>query len=107
MGKLFVVIFEAQKEQVERWCWGPGCGHGILGGVDLFGQATGVPCRQEACPYLDRELSESEGKVDGDDVYLRKLRDVTDADREQFTAAAKKFGEGVRVTTGRRKRHAG
>jgi hypothetical protein len=80
-GKLFVVSFELQQEQVKAWCLGKGCGKGIMGAIDIGVYGSGIPCRQADCPYLDREMDQPMGIVagpcsTGGPVYLRKLRDL-------------------------------
>ena len=74
--KLWVVPFSIQQEQISAWCWGKGCGKGLIGVIDL-GMYTAVPCREAECPYLDREMDEPMGEdSDGVPVYLRKLREM-------------------------------
>jgi hypothetical protein len=78
MKKLFVVPFPIQKREIDALCWGSGCGLGIIGAIDL-GVCTGVPCRVQSCPHVDREMDKAMGEVNGEPVYLRKLKAVTDA----------------------------
>ena len=80
-GKLFVVPFELQQDQIKAWCWGKACGKGLIWAVDLGNYGSGIPCRVAECPYLDREMDEPIGIVagpcsTGEPVYLRKLRDL-------------------------------
>lgn len=72
---IYLILFPHQKAQIEAWCWGPGCGKGIVSAVDIGPSAT-VVCREESCPYLDRQMDEPLGDLDGEPCYLRKLKEV-------------------------------
>jgi hypothetical protein len=73
--KLFAVLFPVQQRQIEAWCWGDGCGHGVCGAIDL-GMSAAIPCNQITCPHVDREMTEPCGEVQGRPVFLRKLREM-------------------------------
>ena len=73
--KIFAVLFPAQKKQIEEYCWGPKCGKGIVGTIDLDISAA-VACRHGDCPILDKQMDEPMGTVGDQMVYLRKLTDV-------------------------------
>jgi len=72
---LYAIIFEAQKEQITKWCWGPGCGKAVVGAVDL-GIASAIVCRHDECPHLDKQMDEPMCEVQGEPVTLRKLKEV-------------------------------
>ncbi len=73
---LWAVPFPIQEEQIGAWCWGQGCGKGHIGAVDL-GPATAVVCSEPTCPFVDRQMDEPLGEVEGGrPVFLRKLREV-------------------------------
>lgn len=74
--KLYVIPIQPHEHagiNVADICWGS-CGRGIVGGVDIGG-ASCIPCRTEAaeCPHFEREV-DSETDLDGDRLFLRKLR---------------------------------
>jgi len=85
MARIYAVpIVPGHDEWVTTLCWGS-CGKGICGAFDLGSvgvPASAIPCREEQCPYLDRESDESIGTVDGDYVYLRKLKKPEDKRRD-------------------------
>jgi len=66
---LYVVPFEPQKEQIDKWCYGS-CGKAIVGMIDL-GVCHGVTCRNVDCPHVEKEESDS-----ADPIILRKLKPV-------------------------------
>ena len=75
MSKLYAIVFEMQKDQIGKWCWGS-CGYGIVGALD-FGHFTAIGCKQEYCPHLDKQSEEPFVEMDsGAIVYLRKLKDL-------------------------------
>ena len=71
--KTFAVLFPYQKAQIERLCWGDGCGKGHMGALDL-GESMAVRCDEVECPYEDRHTDEPVGEVHGLDVHLRVLK---------------------------------
>ena len=76
MSKLYLVPLTIQ-EFAGGICWGS-CGLGQIGavGIDVGGGLTVecIPCREDECPYLDRQTDEPVGEVQGDPAYLRKLK---------------------------------
>lgn len=74
---LYAILVPVQQAQVEAWCWGNGCGKGLVGGIDL-GVCAAIPCDQDVCPHVDRQMEEPWGEVDGRQVYLRKLKPLHD-----------------------------
>jgi len=79
--RLYLVHFELQRAQINAWCWGKGCGKGIVGAIDLGPNGSAIPCREPNCPHLDRQMVEPMGTLSGvsqgEPVYLRKLLPVT------------------------------
>lgn len=76
---IYGVVLEFQKDEIEALCFGK-CGKILFGGMDLpmpsWGVGAGVsllPCREEHCPYQDGDAL-AVGDVDGEEVYVRKLR---------------------------------
>lgn len=71
-----VIGIPSQKAIIDAHCFGD-CGRIILGGVD-GGDDVGalLVCRTPAaeCPHLDREMDEPMGDVQGDPIFLRKLK---------------------------------
>lgn len=76
MKPLYGILFPHQKAQIEAWCWGS-CGAGQCGAIDI-GPAHVIVCREPAkdCPHLDKEMDEPMAEFMGEDLFLRKLKDV-------------------------------
>jgi len=68
------VMIPEQEQIITKHCFGD-CGKIIIGGVEIEGVAFAV-CRTSDCPYLDRQMDEPMGDVDGSPVYVRKLKEV-------------------------------
>ena len=75
-GKIYCILFPIQQKQIGEWCWGS-CGNGLIGALDLGEGITAIGCHEDECPHLDRQMDEPFGSLDGRDVILRKLKDVT------------------------------
>ena len=75
MSKLFAVVLGLQRPEIEQYCFHD-CGKIIVGGLDDKQLGSLLPCRQETCPFLDKEMAEPFGEVDGETVYLRKLKGI-------------------------------
>jgi len=71
--KLYLIPFEAQKAQIDVWCFGS-CGRILFGAIDL-GLCTGVPCRTDHCPHVDRDIDTGIER-DGEWIVIRKLLPV-------------------------------
>ena len=71
-----VVGIKSQKAIIDAHCFGD-CGRIILGGVD-GGDDLGLllVCRTPAaeCPHMDREMDKPIRDVQGDPIFLRKLK---------------------------------
>lgn len=77
MGKLYGVVLRLQEPEITANCYGKGCGRGIF--AALFDDDLGalVPCAQEECPHLDKQMDEPLWKDgQGRDVYLRRLKSL-------------------------------
>jgi hypothetical protein len=72
MNKMFVTVWGLQKDEIMVHCFGS-CGKVI---VDLLmdEQLGGLShCFEVNCPFVEKEMSEPFGDVDGIKAYLRKL----------------------------------
>ena len=77
MGKLYGVVLRLQEPEITANCYGNGCGRGIF--AALFDDDLGalVPCAQEECPHLEKQMDEPLWKDgEGRDVYLRRLKSL-------------------------------
>jgi hypothetical protein len=80
MIRLYVIPVEAHDlvgVKVGAICWGE-CGKGLVGGIGLGrGDGSAIPCAEEVCPYLDRQMSEPMGTVEWNGreyaMVLRKI----------------------------------
>ncbi len=71
-----VYLLPAQKKIIDDHCFGT-CKKIIFGAVNCEGIGTLMVCRTPAteCPQLDKEMDEPIGEVDGDPVFVRKLKE--------------------------------
>ena len=69
-----VLDLPKQREQIEKHCFGD-CGKIIIGSVVDAELGELAMCNQEDCPYLDKQMEEAIGEVDGVKIYLRKLKE--------------------------------
>jgi len=76
MSAIYAISFEAQQQQISDWCWSHRCGNGNMG-MSNFGGFYMITCDQAECPRLDKQMDVPMGELDGDPVYLRKLREAT------------------------------
>lgn len=67
--------FPKQRAFAEKHCFGD-CGHAIIGSIHNPEIGEILPCRQEVCPYLDSQMEVSCGEVNGEPLFLRKLKEV-------------------------------
>lgn len=74
MRKIYGVIFSLDQSAAKEWCYGK-CDKVLIGIMNLDGHPI-IPCQAEAseCPAFESETNEPIGEVDGDLVYIRKLR---------------------------------
>ena len=69
-----VIGIPEQRKQIAMHCFGD-CGRIIVGaGYDPAIGEIGI-CRYDDCPYLDKQMSEPIGDIDGESLYLRKLKE--------------------------------
>lgn len=76
---MFCLIVQAQKAEVEKYCF-KDCGKILIGS----GYAKGVGelglCNEDVCPYMEKQMDESLWEIDTEGqkekLYLRKLRGV-------------------------------
>lgn len=76
MARIYAVPVDPQPF-VSKLCWGS-CGRGHVGAI-MIGVMGCIPCGEEQCPHLDREMELPGADVDGSPVWLRRLLDPTDA----------------------------
>lgn len=71
--KLYIVCQSLQADEIKRYCFND-CGKIQIGGID-FNDLAWWPCREENCPYLDRQTSVGEVLFDWgkEELILRKL----------------------------------
>jgi len=70
--KAYATVWMAQAVEINKYCFGE-CGKANISLVmdeQLGGLST---CNVEKCPFLDKQIDEPVGEVEGDNVYLRKL----------------------------------
>jgi hypothetical protein len=74
---IFAIVFPIQEAQIAAWCWGS-CGKGLVGMIEL-GPYVAIGCREEVCPHVEKQATESCGTLEREDepVFLRKLLPVT------------------------------
>ncbi len=72
--KCFVTVWGLQKAEIEHYCFTK-CGKALFSIVmdEQFGGLS--PCNEVNCPYLEKEMDEPFGEMQGDLVYLRKLKE--------------------------------
>jgi hypothetical protein len=71
--KMFVTVWGLQKAEIEAHCFGS-CKKVIFGLLmdEQFGALS--HCFEVNCPFVEKEMSEPFGEVDGVNAYLRKLQ---------------------------------
>ena len=70
-----VFLLPDQQKIIDDHCFGT-CGKIIVGGIHCDGIGLLMVCRIPAkdCPQLDKEMDEPVGDVNGDPVFIRKLK---------------------------------
>ena len=70
-----VFLLPDQQKIIDDHCFGT-CKKIIVGGVHCEGIGSLMVCRTSAkeCPQFDKELDEPVGDVNGDPVFIRKLK---------------------------------
>ena len=70
-----VIGIPEQKEIISKHCFGT-CGKIICGAImsDSCGELAVCRTPKEQCPCLDKQMDESIGEVQGEPIYLRKLK---------------------------------
>jgi hypothetical protein len=70
-----VFLMPDQKKIIDGHCFGT-CKKIIVGGIHCEGIGPLMVCRTPSkdCPQFDKEMDESIGEVDGDPVFIRKLK---------------------------------
>ena len=75
MEKMFVTVWGLQEAEIKRYCFDE-CGK-VMFGLIMDDQYGGLShCFESNCPFLDKEMSEPFGEVQGCAAYLRKLQDL-------------------------------
>ncbi len=80
-SKIYALLFDhpTQKGAIDKYCFRE-CGKIIVGAItdEQFGAM--MVCRTDAdkCPCLEKEMDEPFGDVNGENVYLRKLKHITE-----------------------------
>jgi len=74
MSKVFGVVLRLQEPEITARCYGKECGRGIFAAMFTPELGALVPCLQEECPFLEKQMDEPLW-IDGEgrDVYLRRL----------------------------------
>lgn len=75
IDKMFVTIIGLQKAEIEQHCFGS-CKKTIFGMImdEEYGGLS--HCFEANCPFLDKEMDEPFGEVNGTNAYLRKLQPI-------------------------------
>jgi hypothetical protein len=74
--KMFVTVWGLQRPEIEAHCFGS-CKK-VIFGLLMDEQIGGLSsCYEAACPFVEKEMPEPFGKVNGVDAYLRKLVPAT------------------------------
>ena len=68
---MYGVSYDTHRKQISKWCWGE-CGHGVIGVISINNLMM-IPCREEVCPHLDKQMADPVADYDGEPIYLRKL----------------------------------
>jgi len=75
MDKIFVTVWELQKAEINHYCF-DNCKK-VIFGLIMDEQLGGLShCYESHCPFLDREMDEPFGEVNGRNAYLRKLVEI-------------------------------
>lgn len=70
--KMFVTVWGLQKAEIEAHCFGS-CKK-VIFGILMDEQLGGLShCFEANCPFVEKEMAEPFGEVNGTNVYLRKL----------------------------------
>jgi hypothetical protein len=73
MDKTFVTVWALQEKEIGCHCF-DNCGK-VIFGLIMDEQIGGLSsCHEEKCPHLEVEITEPFGEVNGQNVYLRKLK---------------------------------
>ena len=66
----YVMPFPLYEAQIASHCWGPKCGKGHVGAIDL-GPSMAIQCAEADCPIEDAVSDDI-----GGGIRMRKLRDA-------------------------------
>ncbi len=72
-GLLFTI--PEQEKMINKHCFGD-CGKIICAGLDDKDLGPMFPCRIKDCPHKEQDTDDSIGDVDGDPIFLRKLKEI-------------------------------
>jgi hypothetical protein len=73
--KMFVTVWGLQKAEINAHCFGS-CKK-VIFGLLMDEQFGGLShCFEVNCPFVEKEMSEPFGEVNGVNAYLRKLKAV-------------------------------
>jgi hypothetical protein len=64
-GKVYLLSLEAQQEEIDQICFKK-CGKISIGCVNIpteDGEASFMPCRNESCKYVEKEIDLGKGKT--------------------------------------------
>ena len=71
--KMFVTVWGLQQAEIEAHCFGS-CGK-VIFGLLMDEQYGGLSrCFEANCPFVEAEMSEPFGEVNGANAHLRKLK---------------------------------
>lgn len=72
--KLFMLALKIQKPEIEKCCFGvcQKINFGTIIVVDHLGEL--LNCNEVTCPFVDKETPDPSAVIDGNDLYLRRLK---------------------------------
>lgn len=73
--KMFVTVWLMQQAEIEQHCFNS-CGKVIFGLIEDEGLGALSHCFEVNCPFVEKEMDEPFGEVNGVDAYLRKLKPI-------------------------------
>ena len=76
--KCYVTVWAIQEDEIKHWCF-DNCGK-VIFSLLIDDELGGLShCWESDCPHLDKEMDEPFGEVQGNNAYMRKLKDLPEA----------------------------
>ena len=75
--KCYITVWALQEEEIKHYCFDQ-CKKVIFGFLDVEDIGGVSHCYIDDCPYLEAQLDEPFGELNGRNVYLRKLRPIVE-----------------------------